>query len=115
MAQQTGKPNETATPDPQESSASSAPPVVDAADTSPRGPAPDTSGKRVRAVPYQKGSTVRVREATFAEHNISHPTVVWDYRKDNFTVAVGTNPGEISEKAANFLTTKFKETFEYLS
>lgn len=113
MAQQTGKPNETATPDPQESSTST-PPVTDTADTSPRGPAPDTSGKRVRAVPYQKGSTVRVREATFAEHGIQHPTVVWDYRKDNFTVAVGTQDGQISENAANFLTRKFKETFEFL-
>lgn len=111
MAQQTGKPTETVTPDP---NGSEAPPVTDAADTSPRGPAPDTSGKRVRAVPYQKGSTVRVREATFREHGIEHPTVVWDYRKDNFTVAVGTQDGQISEDAANFLTRKFKETFEFL-
>lgn len=88
--------------------------VSDTADNSPRGPQPDTSGKRVRAIPYQKGSTIRVREATFAEHNIQHPTVVWDFRKDNFTVAVGTKDGEISPEAAEFLTTKYKETFEYL-
>jgi len=88
--------------------------VVDTADVSPRAPAPDTSGKRVRAVPYQNGSTVIVDAKDFREYGIDHKQVKWDYRKDHFTVKVGTGDNQISQEAADFLTQNHKETFEYM-
>jgi hypothetical protein len=86
-------------------------PVVDALDTSPRAPQPDTSGKRVRAIPYQNGSTVIVDQADFRGLGIEHPQVKWDFRVNRFTVKVGQ---EISLEAAEALTKNFKETFEYI-
>lgn len=90
--------------------------VVDAADTSPRGPAPDTSGRRVRAIPYQGGSTVVVNAQDFAAHNIDNGRVEFDFRIDHFTLPVGTGDSEnlLTEAGAAFLTKKYPETFEYM-
>ena len=74
--------------------------VVDVADTIPREPAPDTSGVRIQAVPYQNCTTVLIRRGDFALGGIDHDDVEWDFRIDNFTVKVGDG---ISHEAADFL------------
>lgn len=76
-----------------------------------RAAAPKIDGKRVRAIPYENGSTIEVTKADFANHQINHPKVVWDYRKDNMTVKVGDG---ISEEAAEFLTKNYPTSFEYM-
>lgn len=88
--------------------------VVDTADTAARTPAPDTSGKRVRAIPGAGGTTVVLDSRDFKANGISHKGVTWDYRKDNFTVKVGTGDNQLSEEAADFLTKNFPGQFEYL-
>lgn len=93
--------------------------VPDERDTSPRAKA-DLSGKRVRAIPSVitrstgNATTIEVTRADFNTHDIDHPTVTWDFRKDNYTLKVGTKAGQISEEAADFLTEKFPTSFEYL-
>lgn len=89
--------------------------VHDEADTSPRAPEPATDGKRVRAVPYQGGSTIIVDPADFARIGLEQKKVTWDFRVDNFTVKVGTDEGEISQEAADALTKRYPETFEYIN
>lgn len=76
-----------------------------------RAPEPKLDGKRIRAIPYENGSTIRVNESDFKNHGIKHPTVTWDYRKDNFTLKVGD---AISQEAADFLTKNYPTSFEYL-
>jgi len=85
--------------------------VVDVADTAPRAPAPDTSGVRVEAIPYQNCTTVVIRKVDFALGGIDHPDVEWDFRIDNFTVKVGDG---ISQEAADFLVNGYPEQFKYL-
>lgn len=113
MASQTGKTTPDAASAPEETLTTGE--VADAADTSPRGPAPDTSGRRVRAIPYQNGNRIKLSSADFKQRGgFDHPPVLWDQRVDNYTVAVGTGYNQISEQAAEFLTKNFKETFEYI-
>jgi len=81
----------------------------------------DTSGKRVRAIPAivtksnQRSTTVEVRRSDFKTIGIDHPTVVWDFRKDNFTVKVGEGANQISAEAAKALTEQFPTSFEYIA
>ena len=91
--------------------------VVDTADTSPRAPAPDLSGKRVRAIPYAGGTTVEVTSKDFRDNGIKHPTIVFDFRRDNFTLPVDPKPGQkgLSKEAADFLTREHGHQFEYMS
>jgi hypothetical protein len=90
--------------------------VTDAADTSPRGPAPDTSGKRVRAIPYKGGTTVVVDAKDFKSNGVTQGKVTWDFRKDNFTVRVANGKNNtLSAEAAEFLTKNYPTSFEYMS
>lgn len=88
--------------------------VVDAADNTSRAPAPKLDGKRVRAIPGAGGTTVRVTDRDFKANGIKHPTVVWDFRKDRFTVGVGSRSGQISQEAADFLTSQYPTSFEFI-
>lgn len=94
--------------------------VPDERDTSPRAKS-DKSGKRVRAIPSVitkntgHATTIEVRRSDFKSHDIDHPTVTWDFRKDNFTVKVGDKSGQISEEAADFLTSEFPTSYEYIN
>jgi hypothetical protein len=91
----------------------------DERDTSPRAKS-DVSGKRVRAIPSVitkntgHATTIEVRRSDFKSHDIDHPTVTWDFRKENFTVKVGDKSGQISQEAADFLTSKFPTSYEYI-
>jgi len=90
----------------------------DTADVSPRAPEPELSGKRVRAIPAvitnsgDRGTTIEVRKSDFASKGIDHATVVFDSRKDHFTLPVGKNG--LSEEAADFLTKNYPTSFEYM-
>lgn len=92
--------------------------VQDTADTSPRGPEPQTGGKRIRAIPAvitksgDRSTSVEVRRSDFANKGIEHPSVTFKFDKDNFTLPVGENG--ISEEAAKFLTENYKTSFEYI-
>lgn len=92
--------------------------VADTADTSPRAPAADTSGRRVRAIPAvitksgDTASRVEVRRSDFANQGIDHAGVIFDFKKDRFTLPVG--PNGLSEQAAEFLTKNYPTSFEYL-
>ena len=88
--------------------------VKDAADTTRRVEA-KVAGKRVRAIPGGGGTTVKVSEKDFREKGgIKHKDVVWDFRKDRFTVPVGTKNGEISQEAAEFLCQTYPLSFEFM-
>jgi hypothetical protein len=89
--------------------------VKDEADVSPRTAPADTSGKRIRAIPYQNASTVRVRPMDFNLGGIKHDLVEWDFRKDNFTLPVGGDNEVISQEAADYLTKNFPTDFEYIN
>lgn len=87
--------------------------VKDERDTSPRAPRASTSGPRLRAIPAKGGTTVLVRRRDFKAHGVDHGDVKFDFRKDNFSLAVGKDKG-ISKEAADFLSEQFPESFEYL-
>ena len=70
-----------------------------------------TSVKRIKAIPFSGGTTVIVRAVDFANAGVEHPDVTWDYRIDNFTVAVGDG---ISAEAASVLVSKFPGSFEFV-
>lgn len=86
--------------------------VKDEADVSPRINTTNTGGERVRAIPAKGGTTVIIRALDFANNGIEHGEVTWDFRKDNFTVEVGS---DISKEAADWLTKSFPTSFEYLN
>lgn len=97
-----------------ESGELSAEEVKDDRDTSPRGGQPDKSGTRVRAIPAKGGTEVVVRKSDFKQSlDIDHPEVKWNFRKDDFTVKVGEDGG-ITKEAADALTKKHPESFEYI-
>lgn len=75
-------------------------------------PPPVLDGRRIRAIPYENGSTIIVDPADFKAHGITHPRVTFDYRKDDFTLKVGD---KISEEAAELLTREFPTQFEYMN
>lgn len=84
--------------------------VVDAADTTPRRESP--KGKRIKAIPFATATTVVVREEDFkTAGNIDHKEVAWDFRVDDFTVAVGNG---ISAEAADFLVNNYPDSFHYV-
>lgn len=80
----------------------------------------DLTGKRVRAIPAVitkatgHATTVEIRRSDFKKVGISHATVQWDFRRDNFTVKVGEKSGEISPEAAKYLTENHSNSFEFL-
>lgn len=88
----------------------------DERDTVERAPGPDTSGKRVRAIPTHCGTSVTLSTADFQQVGVKgHPPVTWNFRKDNFTVAVGTEDGQLSPEAAEAITKHEPTRFEYLN
>lgn len=92
----------------------------DSADTAITGPGPDFSGLRIRAIPAvitrsgDRGTTVEVRDTDFRTKGIEHRTVSFDARNDNYTLPVGDEEGQISKKAADFLTKSYPTSFEYM-
>jgi hypothetical protein len=84
---------------------------VDTADKSPRHLS-DKSKKRVKAIPFQNCTTVIIRESDFQLGGVSHKEVAWDFRVEDFTVAVGEG---ISQEAADYLTSSFPDDFQYVS
>jgi len=91
----------------------------DEADVSPRA-AVNSGGKRVRAIPAtitKSGDTstvVEVRKTDFARNGIDHPTITFDLQRDNFVVPVGEGPNCLSPEAADFLTSRYPTSFEYI-
>lgn len=93
----------------------------DSGDTAKKAEAPKLTGKRVRAIPAvitksgDTGTTIEIPEEAFRNNGVEHPAVKFDYRHDNFTLAVG-NPekGELSEEAAELLTKNWPTSFEYM-
>jgi hypothetical protein len=84
--------------------------VVDTADKSPRHLS-DKTKKRVKAIPFQNCTTVVIRESDFQLGGINHKEVTWDFRVEDFTVAVGDG---ISKEAADYLTSNFSNDFQYV-
>jgi hypothetical protein len=90
----------------------------DSRDVSPR--REKVTGKRVRAIPSvitksnDRSTTVQVRRSDFKMHGINHPTVTFDFRNQNCSLPVG-KPGGLTEEAAEFLTSEFPTSYEYLS
>lgn len=83
--------------------------IDDEADVAPR--QASSVGKRIKAITFTNGTTVVVRSSDFKKHGVNHHDVTWDYRIDDFTVAVGKG---ITAEAADFLTGKFPDSFVYL-
>jgi hypothetical protein len=86
--------------------------VVDTADTAVKEAPPKLTGRRIRGIPAFGGTTIEIREEDFANAGIDHPNVIWDFRKDDFTVRVGEG---ISQEAADYLTKEFPSQFVYVS
>ena len=92
----------------------------DTADNTVKAEEKELSGKRVRAIPAvitkngDHGTTVEVRASDFLAKGIEHETVTFDARRDNYTLPVGDGEGQISEKAANFLTKNYPYSFEFM-
>lgn len=88
--------------------------ISDSADTSPRGPAADTSGKRVRAIPYQNENRIELSANDFKTLGVKHKAVRFDQRVNHFTLAVGDGDGELSAEAAEKLTKLHGHAFEFM-
>lgn len=88
--------------------------VADDADNATRAAGPDLSGKRVRAIPGGGGTEVHISARDFKANGIDHGPVKFDYFVDRFTVKVGDKPGQLSKKAADFLTKFDPSSFEYM-
>lgn len=87
----------------------------DKRDVSPRGPGPDTSGTRVRYIPYGGGTHAEVRSSDFQREGLNHQTVNFNFRNNVFTAEVGNGEqGTLSQEAADMLTSKYPTMFEYL-
>ncbi|ACI12442.1 hypothetical protein PBI_OAKER_21 [Mycobacterium phage Oaker] len=85
-------------------------------DVAERAPAPNTSGKRVRAIPTHGGTAVKVSRRDFESLGVKGQSdVEWNFRKDKFTVAVGSEKGQISEEAAKVLTAHEPTRFEFIT
>lgn len=91
--------------------------VTDTADTTMRAPKPDTSGRRLRAIPYANGTTIKVSRADFKHNGINHGDVEFDFRVNNFTLPVNPKKGQkgISKEAADFLASEHPQQFEYMN
>lgn len=74
-------------------------------------PKPVSGVKRIKAIPFSGGTTVIIRAADFSNVGVEHPDVTWDYRIDDFTVAIGDG---ISAEAANVLVNKFPDSFTFV-
>jgi hypothetical protein len=88
----------------------------DKRDVSPRAAGPDTSGKRVRYIPYKGGTHVELSKQDFKRaFGIDHPGVHANFRNNIFTFEVGDGKrGTLSDEAADLLTKNFPTMFEYL-
>lgn len=91
--------------------------VTDARDVSPRAEVPEATGKRIRAIPYKGGTQVHIRRADFANNEVDHDDVIWDFRKvkGDYAKPVGDGKDEVSEAAAEMLTKKFPTLFEFIN
>lgn len=86
--------------------------VTDERDVTPRLPA--VKGKRLRAIPstQHNETTVTIKKKDFADHDIKHPDVTFDFRRDGFTVPVGKR---LSAEAADFLADNYPQQFEFIN
>ena len=88
----------------------------DSRDVSPRAAGPDTSGKRVRYIPYKGGTHVELRRSDFRREGLDHPGVQANFRNNVFTFEVGDGKhNTLTEEAAELLTKKYPTMFEYLN
>lgn len=82
---------------------------------------PNLKGKRVRAIPTvitksgDHSTKVKLSAADFASKGIKQSAVEWSFKNDNFTVPVGEGPNTLSEEAAEFITSNFPTSFEYMN
>ena len=74
-------------------------------------PETKTVSKRVKATPFSGGTTVIIRNSDFEKFGVEHAGVTWDYRINDFTVAVGEG---ITEEAANALVNNLPDSFKFL-
>lgn len=95
--------------------------VTDERDNAPRIPAPELSGKRVRAIPYKGGTQIHLRRQDFANYGVDHPDVTWDFRKIKGNMSVPVDDSEkpvkntLTSEAAEMLVDKFPTQFEYMN
>lgn len=88
----------------------------DKRDVSPRAAGPDTSGKRVRYIPYKGGTHVELSKADFKRaFGVDQAGVTANFRNNIFTFEVGDGKrNTITEEVADLLTKNFPTMFEYL-
>lgn len=88
----------------------------DKRDVSPRAAGPDTSGKRVRYIPYGGGTHAELRKGDFKRaFGVDHPSVQANFRNNVFTFEVGDGKrNTLTEEVADLLTKNFPTMFEYL-
>lgn len=82
------------------------------------------NSKRIRAIPYENGSTVRVSKADFANHGVNYHSVEFDFRRNDMTLRVVEketsetgiyDENVILAEVADWLTKKFPSQFEYVN
>jgi hypothetical protein len=92
----------------------------DPADTAVPAKKTEFTGKRIRGIPAvitnsgDRGTTIEITRENFAAKGLDQDTVVFDIRNDRYTLVVGDESGQISEKAADFLTKNYPTSFEYM-
>lgn len=98
---------------PEEQAAIRASDSADAA--TPKAPGPDTSGKRVRYIPYKGGTHAEVGSADFSREGLEHAKVEFNFRNNLFTAPVGDGKrNTLTQEAADLLTERYPTMFEYL-
>ena len=89
--------------------------VTDERDVSPRQPKPEipSGSKYIKAFPAKGATTLRIPASDFQQYgNINHDTVEFDFRNKEYKLLVGS---EISQEAADLLTSRYPETFKYVT
>ena len=81
----------------------------------PRAPGPDTSGRRLRYIPYKGGTHHELRASDLAREGFSgHGKVDFNFRNNAFTAVVGTGRGEVAPEVAEHLAEKFPTMYEFM-
>ncbi|AEL97938.2 hypothetical protein CL65_gp030 [Mycobacterium phage Patience] len=92
----------------------------DVADTTKKAKVSVPKGKRIRAIPTNitrsgdVGTTVEIRAEDFQRKGIEHHTIRFDFRNNSYILPVGDGEGKVSEEAANFLTSNYPTSFEFM-
>lgn len=85
----------------------------------------DDKSPRIRAIPYENGSTIRVSRKDFADNGVTYHDIEFDFRRNDMTLKVveeekenefGVHDPEVIHKdVADWLTRKFPTQFEYVN